>query len=867
MARIQYQRAAKAGGYRPQQVDERNIARMREETARQIEGMRQAANAEIESRREVARAMKEDAAYTKGAKEKNFQIQTANSNRQLQGLQAQAARDQQQFAADRAATKTMFESISKLSTTASKYADALIKEEEKQEYRNNFNKTTDGQTSIMMAYNDTEMRVKGLEYEQSLKEAEAAGKDPKVIADLRARNPVLLHDKTTGEIATFFDKEWSKVVNRELQKIRDEVDGRPLTAEETSRGIEAAWNWATSRLHENKLNSDYVKPHIDRALAYDRALIKEARDRETKNTNAQTSDTLLTSLGQASKEDFPKVFASVYPVLSGLHTSTGAWDRIQKQVFEAQDPRTGEFIRTEEEIAQLPIHMPGEKTITFGEKYSKNGVPTGRWAETLANRIKLDLQFRKQQQQADDISNAEVEQELFRAFKVNPTEANAKQSQDLYVSITGKESVMLANAAKHLTYKAQQRKETINRISNLRDFELTPEIVAAAVNADPTKGAAIKQRHEAYNAKWKSAGYKKAKTGLEGAVSGTTAIGTNKPASNGAQPVINYLHAELESRTALYESTLGFEAAYLKAGAELEQEYKNGFRDETSKYYRKVHRNGTVSYPNLPVGKVSAAEAIKRDVDDIRADVKTGGLRKAIKNYFEDNPERVEYIVNNYDKPTFRPNPQELALKGMLNGMPLHSMYNEGFNQIGNPTRLASPLQSNGQDIVLTPAQQKIMDDPYAGPNAKLSVLRSVLNPSSFQDHGTMRPGPIANAVRVQTAVSGQGFTAEGLNDAYGRPIVFGSTEALSGFQRLIQLSGGRVKASDITSSQRSHVHNEKVGGSATSYHREGAGIAFDISAGPALEWMKANPELVKQAGFNTEPGYKSAHGHYVFGL
>jgi hypothetical protein len=867
MARIQYQSAAKAGGYRPQQVDERNIARMREETARQIEGMRQAANAEIESRREVARAMKENAAYTKGAEEKNFQIQTANSNRQLQGLQAQAARDQQQFAADRAATKTMFESISNLSATANKFADTLIKEEEKQEYQNNFNKTTDGQTSIMMAYNDTEMRVKGLEYEQALKEAEAAGKDPKVIADLRARNPVLLHDKTTGEIATFFDKEWGKVVNRELQKIRDEVGGRPLTAEETSRGIEAAWNWTTSRLHENKLNSDYVKPHIDRALAYDRALIKEARDRETKNTNAQTSDTLLTSLGQASKEDFPKVFASAYPVLSGLHTSTGAWDLIQRQVFEAQDPRTGQFIRTEEEIAQLPIHMPGEKTITFGEKYSKNGIPTGRYAETLANRIKLDLQFRKQQQQADNISNAEVEQELFRAFKVNPTEANAEQSQRLYVSLTGKESVMLANAAKHLTYKAAQRQETINRISNLRDFELTPEIVADAVTANPTEGAAIKQRYDAYNAKWKGAGYKKAKTGLEGSVSGTTAIGVNKPASNGAQPVINYLHAELESRTALYESTLGFEAAYLKAGAELEQEYKNGFRDETSKYYRKVHRNGTVSYPNLPVGKVSAADALKRQVDDLRVDAKTGGLNKAIQNYFADHPERLEYIANNYDKPTFKPHPLELALKGMANGMPLHSMYNRGFELSGKPTRLKSPLQSNGQDIVLTPAQQKIMDDPYAGPNAKLSVIRSVLNPSSFQDHGTMRPGPIANAVRVQTAVSGQGFTAKGLNDAYGRPIVFGSSEALSGFQRLIQLSGGRVKASDITSSQRSHVHNEKVGGSATSYHREGTGLAFDISAGPALEWMKANPELVKQAGFSTESGYTSAHGHYVFGL
>jgi len=168
---------------------------------------------------------------------------------------------------------------------------------------------------------------------------------------------------------------------------------------------------------------------------------------------------------------------------------------------------------------------------------------------------------------------------------------------------------------------------------------------------------------------------------------------------------------------------------------------------------------------------------------------------------------------------------------------------------------------------VLTPAQLKIINNPLSGPQARLSVIRSVINPTAFQDHGTMRPGPIANAVRVQTTVSGEGFTAEGLNDAYGRPIVFGSTEALSGFQKLIQLSNGKVKASDITSSQRSHVHNEKVGGSDISYHREGSGLAFDITSGPALEWMKANPELVKQAGFSTEPGYTSAHGHYVFGL
>ena len=750
MARIQYQSAARAGGYRPQQVDERNIARMREETARQIEGMRQAANAEIESRREVARAMKENAAYTKSAEEKNFQIQTANSNRQIQGLRAQAARDEQQFAADRAATKSMFESISNISVTAGKFANQLQKDQEEDEYKKNFNKTTDGQTSIMMAYNDTEMRVKGLEYEQALKEAEAAGKDPKVIADLRARNPVLLHDKTTGEIATFFDKEWGKVVNRELQKIRDEVGGRPLTAEETARGIEAAWNWTTSRLHENKLNSDYVKPHIDRALAYDRALIKEARDRDTKNTNDQTSDTALTNLAQASAQDFQNVFTNSWSILSGLHTATGAWDKIQKSVFEAQDPRTGQFLKTEEEIAQLKL----SDGTTFGEKYSRNGVPTGRWAETLANRIKLDLQFRKQQQDADKISNAEVEQELFRAFKANPTEDNAIKSQQLYVSLTGRESPMLNNAFKHLTYKAKERQDNINRISNLRDFELSPEVVASAIEADPTKGAAIKQRYEAYTAKWKSEGYKDATKALETLVSGTTSFGTTKAAEAGSLPMIGHLKAELRNRTALYEATLGFDAAHQKAAAELANEYRNGYRDPESKYYRKVSRNGTVSYPKLPVGKVDAADAIKTEVDELRKTAKAVNINTAIQNYFNDHPERLEYIANNYDKPTFKPTPVELALKGMTNGMPLHAMYNRGFELSGNKTRLASPLQSNGQDIVLTPAQQKIMDDPYAGPNAKLSVLRSVLNPGYFQDPSTMRPGsPVGQIIGPNTGI------------------------------------------------------------------------------------------------------------------
>jgi hypothetical protein len=128
-----------------------------------------------------------------------------------------------------------------------------------------------------------------------------------------------------------------------------------------------------------------------------------------------------------------------------------------------------------------------------------------------------------------------------------------------------------------------------------------------------------------------------------------------------------------------------------------------------------------------------------------------------------------------------------------------------------------------------------------------------------------LNPNTLRPSFRTTTPVTGTGITVEGLNDSYGRPVVFGDQSVLEGFQLLQQLSGGKVKASDITSSQRSHAHNVKVGGSATSYHKEGSGRAMDVH-GESLKWLKANPRLAAQAGWAPEPGYTGHGGHYVFG-
>jgi vacuolar-type H+-ATPase subunit E/Vma4 len=71
MARVNYQRAAQASGYRPQQVDERKLDRIREAGQRRLQGMQAAADAEIRNRKEVLQAMKENEAYTKGAMQRD----------------------------------------------------------------------------------------------------------------------------------------------------------------------------------------------------------------------------------------------------------------------------------------------------------------------------------------------------------------------------------------------------------------------------------------------------------------------------------------------------------------------------------------------------------------------------------------------------------------------------------------------------------------------------------------------------------------------------------------------------------------------------------------------------------------------------
>ena len=134
MARIQYQGAARASGYRPQQFDERGLARIREEGERKLQSMRAVADAEIEERRRMLQAMKEDAAYTRGAMDRDYRISTGNQQRVTEGLKAEAVRDRDQFNIDTKARTTALDSVKNFSETAKKEVDKLYERNREQAF-------------------------------------------------------------------------------------------------------------------------------------------------------------------------------------------------------------------------------------------------------------------------------------------------------------------------------------------------------------------------------------------------------------------------------------------------------------------------------------------------------------------------------------------------------------------------------------------------------------------------------------------------------------------------------------------------------------------------------------------------------------
>jgi hypothetical protein len=731
----QYRRAAQSRGYKPRQVDQGNIQRMREESDRTARNMRERAEMEVSDRRRSLAQQKEDQAATRRMEEKNYQISTDNSRREIEGLRLKAQQESRQASLDIEASNTIFQSIAKFSATAMDAAFEIEKKKTAQKYNDDVNRARENDYDSLGIY-IADAAATSLEQQTAVNAAEATGgADPLVAAKIKNRDP---NQQLRAGLATI-DAALRDGVLRDylldgVNRRQEAAGGRPLEYEDKRDAILDMHRAIRANFKDSGYPPDIVANVEARLEQQISKILGTFRTEQTKIEDNQSRSTNISIFENSSGENLLIQFPAIWSKIQDLNDYDAAesWKDLTPSMT-AVDQRTGNPIMDMAVIDQLPLVINGKDT-TFGEHFTNSkGQAVGIRAKIIEDRNRNQLNWETTNDRIEEEAAETLEEELVRAVSANPTTANIGEAQRKYVEATGgKASAKLNNFSKYASIEVGLRNNEAQRILSKPDDQLTQVDVDAASAVMTTEQAAtVKQRYEAnvgqYHTKEASKIIKNATT----TITGTTAFGP-KTASPGAQVAISYMEGQIRKKAKLIygngQNGFTVEEALTKAADDESAIYLQQLttgRHDTLPYARKTLPNGRIEFPYLEkrAGDVSAAEKAVRDYQVLRTQVKSLGLQEVINipNSFIP-PERMDYIAENYGKPGFQPAPLERAFQGMAaNGTSLDQIYNAAFKAAGRTERFEPPQVLKG--VTFTTEQQRIINDAAASYQSKLNVI------------------------------------------------------------------------------------------------------------------------------------------------
>lgn len=140
----------------------------------------------------------------------------------------------------------------------------------------------------------------------------------------------------------------------------------------------------------------------------------------------------------------------------------------------------------------------------------------------------------------------------------------------------------------------------------------------------------------------------------------------------------------------------------------------------------------------------------------------------------------------------------------------------------------ASGYQNGGMIPVMLEQGERVFGprDPMAGAALAMNALIP-----RFQEGGVVESKGVAD--------TGAGYQPKGQKDYSGRPLIL-SEKAAEAWAKIMNMSGGAVKGSDVTSAQRSVIKNNQENGAPNSNHLYGNAVDVDYTS-PTYAWMKEN--------------------------
>jgi len=731
----QYRRAAQSRGYKPRQVDQGNIQRMREESDRTARNMRERAEMEVSDRRRSLAQQKEDQAATRRMEEKNYQISTDNSRREIEGLRLKAQQESKQASLDIEASNAIFQSIAKFSETAMNAAFEIKKEQTLKNYGDAVNNARDNNYNNLGVY-IADAAATSLEQQTAVNAAEATGgADALAAARLKNRDPNQTVRAGLASVdAAIRDGTMVDYLLAGVNKRQEAAGDRPLEYEDKVDAILVMQKAIRKNFKDSGYPPEIVADVERRLEGQVSSILKSFRDEQIKVENNQSRSTNISIFENSSGENTLIQFPAVWSKLYDLNDRDAAetWKDLTPSMT-AVDQRTGNPIMDMEVIMRLPLVIDGKDT-TMGEHFTNSkGQAVGVLAKVIEDRNRNQVNWDTTNDKIEAEAAEDLEEELVRAIALNPTMANIGEAQRKYVEATnGKYSTKINNYGKFASIEVGHRNNEAQRILSKPDDQLTQVDVDSASAVMTTEQAAtVKQRYEANVGQYHTKEANKIIKNATTTITGTTAFGP-KTASPGAQVAISYMEGQIRKKAKLIygngQNGFTVEEALTKAADDESAIYLQQLttgRHDTLPYARKALPNGRIEFPYLEkrAGNVSAAEKAVRDYQVLRTQVKSLGLQEVINipNSFIP-PERMDYIAENYGKPGFQPAPLERAFQGMAaNGTSLDQIYNAAFKAAGRTERFEPPQVLKG--VTFTTEQQRIINDAAASYQSKLNTI------------------------------------------------------------------------------------------------------------------------------------------------
>jgi len=734
MARIKYERSAQAGGFRPIQVSDKNLARQQEAANRTLDGMRLAAEMDIKNRQNYLQQIKEDDAAEAAMMEKNFQINLQNSKNDLRGIEAGEAQAERQFQIKQQETSKLFQNLSSLSTTAAQYVGEEMQRQRVAQF-------TADSTNVDQIEQLRQV-IKRYNLARASEAQNAAVDQANVSEDFKLReylkNAGLNFEVRAGHLYGLSQTVIPQQMERALQDWSEKNNAIP-TGEQAAVITGKVVQQYYEMFAVNNIRPEFMKMIAPQVASAQNAIINRQQRQTVAISLDQLKDQSSRAITTGNPVDLQLTISSAYPSL--IRAFGGSVTDAKKHLMSLLNGKDadGNFKHSIDDLKRVVLFAQGGKPVGFSESEID---------EISRKRFLIDKQEREQAKYIQKAAFEDAEAQAIEELSNKPGGWTEEDVNEKLTALSQAHPGFVSTRLKEMdkwTVTDRQNNQTIADISGLPDYnKYDPEMYNAMARATGRSGEKWREYnagYEAYNANWKSKTWKNAEKMTTRAVTGMLNFTGEQALEIPYNEINKYALKDLRSLTEKgMAAGLDFEAASGQALLEVEKRIQagkaaraDGSLPPSYEPYRMVNTPTGPTWPSLE----SMNEQNKAKLDrqryqesEMRKKARKAGSFRA----FLADPDSIltdlqfGEEMQNYGKPGYKPNPLLVYAKTLSNGMPLHEVLNGIAEAKQDPRRVQS-------ELALSRGAERVFFDSSAGNNARGRAL--------LESNGGIRSAPM----------------------------------------------------------------------------------------------------------------------------